>query len=205
MKSTIWVLSAAALLFAACEPFSFQLSLFDSHKSLQSMVLSEEGGHDTDKGKENCFSLLYPISISMPDGSILSGEEEELWGAVKDWYEANPDSKAKPNLIYPVDVLFKDGTSETVEDKSEMEDLKADCDTRCFELVYPISWTMPDGSTADMNGEGDWDAIKAWYEDHPESEEKPDLNYPVDIVYEDGTNQTVGDENEMESIKEDCD
>jgi len=43
------------------------------------------------------------------------------------WYEANPDVEEKPILVYPVDVLFADETTETVEDEEQMVLLKEDC------------------------------------------------------------------------------
>ena len=39
----------------------------------------------------------------------------------------------------------------------------------CYTLVYPVAFTMPDGSSAVMNNADDWAAIKAWYEAHPDS------------------------------------
>ncbi len=77
---------------------------------------------------------------------------------------------------------------------------------KCFDLVYPVTYNMPDGSTATGDNEDDvWTAIKAWYEDHPDSAGKPTLQYPVDILWEDGTNETITDEGAMILAKKDCD
>ena len=60
---------------------------------------------------------------------------------------------------------------------------------QCFELVYPVTFIMPDRSTITIDNEEDWGGIRSWYEANPGSEEEPALQYPVDIVYEtdDGT------------------
>jgi hypothetical protein len=63
---------------------------------------------------------------------------------------------------------------------------------------------MSDGTNITMSDEEDWDAIKAWYEANPNSEEKPSLNYPVDIEFENGTTQIVNNEDEMVMVKKDC-
>ena len=54
----------------------------------------------------------------------------------------------------------------------------------CFELVYPVTYTMPDDTTISGDDEKTaWTAIKVWYEANPDSEEKPALQYPVDILF----------------------
>ena len=79
-------------------------------------------------GKSECFAIVYPLSYEMPDGVIVSGEsEEEVNAAMKSWYEVNPDSKEKSSLIYPVDVIQKDGSTVTINDESEMIEIKKDC------------------------------------------------------------------------------
>ncbi|KAA3631892.1 MAG: hypothetical protein DWQ02_15685 [Bacteroidetes bacterium] len=78
-------------------------------------------------------------------------------------------------------------------------------DEICFELLYPVSYTMPDGSTITAADEKQyWTLIKGWYEENPEVEEKPELLYPVDIKYTVGTIETIQDEAEMIAVKEDC-
>ena len=57
-------------------------------------------------------------------------------------------------------------------------------DWKCFDLSLPVSYTMPDGSTITVSNEEDWDAIKSWYEENPESEEKPVLQFPVNVEFD---------------------
>jgi hypothetical protein len=184
-----------------------------SDTNLKELVLGENGndGKEGDRkekdDKIDCFEFVYPITITMPDGSVFSGNEEEIWTEVKDWYEANPDSKERPDLQFLVDIIWDGEITQTINDDSEMKDARERCKERskeCFELVLPISWTMPDGSTLTINEKDDWDELKNWYEVNPDAEEKPSLNYPVDIQFEDGTTETVEDESEMEDIRKDC-
>lgn len=163
-----------------------------------------------DKDGEGCFELVYPVSYTMPNGSTITGnDKEELWTAIKAWYDSN-DTEEKPDLQYPVNVLFGDGETMEVDDEAEMEDLKEDCkydkeDWECFELVYPVSYTMPDES--EITGDDEetlWTAIKAWYEAHPDVEEKPTLQYPVSVVFYDEETVEVANEDEMIDLKKDC-
>ena len=74
----------------------------------------------------------------------------------------------------------------------------------CFELVYPVTYTMPDGSEISGGPEELEAAIKEWYETH-DSAEKPVLNFPVQIVYPDNDEAvTINNEEELEAAKEDC-
>ncbi len=82
-------------------------------------------------------------------------------------------------------------------DKDEKED--------CFELLYPITYNMPDGSTITGNNEEEVEtALKAWYDAHSNSEEKPVLQYPVDAIFKDATTKTINNEEEMEAAKKSC-
>ena len=75
---------------------------------------------------------------------------------------------------------------------------------KCFELDFPVTFVMPDGSTIAVADKEDWDNVKGWYDSNPDSEERPALQYPVDISYRDGTNQTVINDEEMGAAKRDC-
>ncbi len=76
----------------------------------------------------------------------------------------------------------------------------------CFELVFPVTFTMPDGSTEiTLESKEDKIQIKEWFENNPDYEdEKPSLHFPVDIEYDDGTIVTINNEQEMHEAKENC-
>ena len=78
-------------------------------------------------------------------------------------------------------------------------------DWKCFDLVFPITFDMPDGSTITVTSDDEdgWAEIKAWYEENPDAEEKPALQYPVEIIYEDET-ITINDDDEMRAAYRRC-
>jgi len=203
----------AVLFLMACEKNETKDSPITADTTFQALVVGgddEKEGKDKDgKGKEYCFDLIYPMSITMPDASILSGEEDELWEAVKDWYEANPDSDEKPNINYPIEVLWKSGEQKTVEDEADLVLLKDYCDKKkekdCFDWLYPITWTLPDGTTLAMEDKDGWEALKEWYENHPDAEAKPALNYPIEVLWYSGEVKSVEDETDLELLKKYCD
>jgi len=172
-------------------------------------------GHD--KNRRECFKLVYPVTFIMPDASTITGDDEwEVGMALRSWYEDHPDTKKKPILQYPVNIIFRDGTVVTVNSDEDLKGIYARCEysdrdkerdrEKCFEFVYPITYIMPDGSeiTVDSDDKEDWVGIRAWYEAYPDSRERPTLQYPVEIVIEDGTSVTINNNMEMEKVRRAC-
>ena len=170
------------------------------------------GGRDDDD--RECFELILPVSFVMPDGSTITVENDSGWVNLRSWYETNPDSEGRPELQYPVDILFDDETV-TINNAEEMNMVKRECweyedeGRECFGLVYPVTFIMPDGSSIVVatDDEDGWEEVKNWYDANPESEERPTLQYPVDIIYRtiDGDSTvTINNEEEMEAAKDDC-
>ena len=169
---------------------------------------------EDERDREQCFELVYPVTFIMPDGSTITVDNDEDWGEIRSWYEANPESEERPALQYPVQISFEGERNLTINDDDEMRRVYAYCgdededdDRECFELVLPVTFVMPDGSTITVDNDEDWGALRSWYEENPGSEEEPALQYPVDIIYE--TNEgtvtvTINNDEEMETAEEEC-
>ena len=169
-----------------------------------------------------CFTLEFPVSFNMPDGSLVTVEsdDEESWAEIKAWYETNHDSEEKPTMQFPVEILF-DEESLVIENQEEMRSAYQECypkrdgewsrdgDETCFYLVFPVIYVMPDGSTISVTSDNEdgWSDLKDWYAENEDSEDKPELQYPVDIIVEteEGTSTvTINDEEAMASMKREC-
>ena len=94
---------------------------------------------------------------------------------------------------------------ELLKDEALKVDDKVTDKAPCFELVYPVSYTMPDGSTVTGNAGELKLAMKAWYKAHPDSKADPVLQYPVEItsVKFDGV-KVINNEEEMIEAKKAC-
>lgn len=176
---------------------------------------------DIDRKNNNwgCFEMIYPVSFDMPDGSVLSilSDDEEGWSSIKIWYESNPVSEIKPEIRFPL-VLFFEEESITVNDKDELKDVYLECRydkmkerneihrQKCFDLVYPIFFIMPDGSSLVINNdENGWGDLKTWYQENTGfNEEKPEFQYPVDVVIQDDQILIINSEAEMIELKNEC-
>ena len=158
--------------------------------------------------KERCLELEYPVTFIMPDESTITGNNrKEIRRAIKAWHEANPGIQGKARLQFPVQARFKNKLM-TIENQQQMERLKKACEhgrKPCFTMIYPITFTMPDGSeiTGDSRKEIGT-AFKAWYQANPGVEEKPALQFPVEVKMKDGSIVTINTQDEMHALKEDC-
>ena len=160
---------------------------------------------DYNKRDEKCFELLYPITFIMPDQSNITISNNEDWVMIKDWYEQNPDFEERPQIEYPIDIMYESTNIVTINDEEEMTIEKSNC-IDCMELVYPVTFILPDESTIiiENNSEEGWEELKNWYEDNPNVDFDWNLLYPLDIQLEDGTITTVQNVSEIELIKQEC-
>ena len=171
-------------------------------------LIPRKGEHNRDRFK--CFELVLPVTFIMPDGTSIVIENENDYGDVKTWYINNLDSKKKPHLQYPVNIIYKDGITEIINDDEEMRSIKDVCRKRddkkywdCFKIEYPITFILDDDSTISMEDPEGWAELKTWHEANPDSE-RPTLQYPVVIIYHDGTSKTINNDEEMRIAKENC-
>ena len=162
------------------------------------------------RGDFKCFELILPMAFIMPDSTTIMVESEKSYMDIKTWYTNNPNTKEKPNIQYPVNIIYKDGIIKTMNNEEEMRSIKGDCRKRddnkywnCFKIEYPITFFTGDGTTISMEDTEDWSELKNWHETNPNSK-KPALQYPVVISYRDGTAETINDDDEMRSAKENC-
>ena len=77
------------------------------------------------RGEQNdkkCFTFGFPVSFTMPDGSVLTAEDEEdLEEKMRTFYESYEGKKIRPRVVFPVDLMFEDGSSLAVNSVEEMK------------------------------------------------------------------------------------
>lgn len=75
-----------------------------------------------------CFRLVYPLTIELPSGILVTAEDKyQMKNILREWKENNPDSDVRPSLVFPLTVFMKDGTLVEVESKEALQALKEDC------------------------------------------------------------------------------
>ncbi|MGB0839929.1 MAG: hypothetical protein ACPGXL_07305, partial [Chitinophagales bacterium] len=62
----------------------------------------------------------------------------------------------------------------------------------CFDFVFPLTLVLPDGTTVTGDDKQALrEEVKAWYEANPDAEDKPQLQFPVEIVMMDSLDAPV--------------
>lgn len=200
-----------------------ELIVIDSDERLKEAYKDCYGrGRDWVENKK-CFSLVYPVSYLMPDGTTIeiSADDEESWAEYKSWYDDNPESDERPSLQYPVEITYRteEGTeTQIINSEEEMISAKEECREveneedegyECYEYVYPITFILPDESTVEISGEDDesgWGLIRRFYEQNPNYEEEPALQFPVEVVVEGDMVLVIDTSEDWEVfIEENCD
>lgn len=183
----------------------------------------------------SCFDLVFPITVIMPDNSQITGpDKDSVLSAIRAWYVANPDSMSRPTLQFPVTIMYADSSTLVINDETELRTARAACDDGdddnegrrrnrrgnhgggghgggncpdydCFDLVYPVSYMMPDSSLITSPSQDSINVlIRTWFSDNPGQQGRPQLQFPVDIIFEDGTTQTVTTEAELRQALAAC-
>jgi len=174
-------------------------------------------GDDKAIDRLRCLELIYPVTIIFPDGGTQEVDDTKEWHeALRQWKEDHPDSDVRPALEYPVEIKYKDGEIYTVESEEQMARFKKRCkgdrptdgdrDKRpCFKIVFPVTIIFPDGTTVEVTDRKEWHlVIKEWKENHPDSDARPSLQYPVDIEFRGGHIYTLTSDEDMAKAKKRC-
>ena len=79
------------------------------------------------KDKRKCFRLELPVSYTMPDASVIAVNEKADFKLIKEWYIENPTVEEKGVLNFPVDIMYKNETTATINSADEMLAAKVAC------------------------------------------------------------------------------
>lgn len=225
MRLQFWLFLLIPLLFVACEqeaitPESTSEEDPDSPSVMNIMFTADgtTGGNGMDSTLLECFEFVYPLTVTLPDSSILTLNDEGDWQVIEVWYQNNPNSSVEPMLIYPLDIRVQDSTgivTQTINSDQELMDVILACDysdvegdweyhEACYTFVYPLTVTMPDGSPITLLDEDDWENVEAWYDANPTEVNEPTLPFPLDLIDPDGNLLTVNDLYEMDAAFASC-
>jgi len=194
-------------------------------ESFEDLTKAFRTWYEENKGKENKEpSLNYPIEVNLEDGTVkeLQSDKElvALLIGCKGKDSEIKDKEACFEINYPVTLIFADKTTQVANNKEEYEVAVKDKEKGKPNFEFPIEITFQEGDVIEVKSEEDLEAIykrckKAY--DEQEDENKDNwgeyelglkgcftVNYPVNLVLNDGTARSVNSEEEVfEWIKSD--
>ena len=71
---------------------------------------------------------MFPVSLTLPDGTGLTLQSEADWDTVEAWYAANPNEENDPTFIFPLTIQDADGVNQTVNNQTELEQAYEACE-----------------------------------------------------------------------------
>ena len=78
-------------------------------------------------------------------------------------------------------------------------------ESECFEFVFPIEIVFPDSSTLLVDSDSTlYEVLDEWYDMNPESEDDPSFVFPIEVVLDDGTLESIIDEDAFDELIEFC-
>lgn len=207
---------------ASCDKSSLDVTSEDYFTLGAMDSLHRDGGC----GRGSCFEFVYPISIKFADGATAEvTSNENMRETIRTWKESNSSATERPTLVFPLEVLAKDGTVTSVASETEFKTLLATCPPQgrgkghgrgrghkpgdhgqnCFTLVFPVSVQLPDSTVATA---ADRDALHTilhtWKKNNPTSKARPTLVFPIKVTLTDGTEKTVASKEELTALKDSC-
>ncbi len=174
-------------------------------------------------GRFGCYELVFPVTLSLPDGSTVEvNSYDEMKLALRTYFAANGASRPQPSFVFPVSVISQDGEIITIDSDNGLTRLREACARSsfarhnprghaervlsCFEIVFPITIRFPDGSTATAaDRQALHQLIRIWRQNNPGATERPHVTFPVTVkMTADGSLVTLNNREELHDLKGGC-
>lgn len=200
-------------------PFLFLLSACEKEQQDNAEALADqtldEISIETRSGPSGCFELIFPISLEMPDSTVIEVvSHEDAKAQIIAWKLDNPDIEGRPHLLFPIELIDSDGNLISVESKEELKEIILECkkdfianhQKPCFKLKFPVEVEFPNGTIVTFNNPKTMKfALHKWKKDHPFAQVRPILVFPVTVIMnEDGAEVVLESKEEWVALKNDC-
>ena len=172
-----------------------------------------DGMEERKRHNKRCFKFVFPLTFSLGETSYTANDYQEFRYAMKANYEETGE-KQKPVFVFPIQIQFGRGDeveTVTINSDDELKEAFQACrgeedDKKCFTFGFPVSFTMPDGTVLTAEDEKDLEEkMQAFYESYTGEKKRPEVVFPVDLMFEDGSSLTVNSPEEMKQAwKENC-
>lgn len=217
-KLSLFFVFAIAMIVTSCDKEGIDELTENFTTDTERMAENARGDRGGSKGNRGskCFDLVFPVSISFPDGTTATAADHAALKEIKQaWKEANPDATERPSLVFPIQV-DQDGEITDIVDAEALQEAKQACGggkggnrsgrgNKCFKPVYPVTIAFADGTTATVEDkEAKKVAVQAWKEANPDASERPSLVFPYDVQLRDSSVVTIDSEEALTALKETC-
>ena len=217
LNVSLLAMLAIMALFTSCE--KEDLNIDDVENYVDEAIFGLQG--QANCGKFGCYEFIFPISIQFTDGSTVEVEDyASLRERLKTYREENADAE-RPSFVFPLSVTTEEGEIVTVSTQEELRELRRECRREffsrhghkghrfrgmfCFKLNFPLTLVFPDETEQEVAGPREMHVtLHKWKRDNQDVEERPEIQFPIEVTMEDGTVVTVEDKEALMELKDSC-
>ena len=157
----------------------------------------------------------YLISEIQDAANKIQIDYDELPADAKNTIETLYSTNTSLNKMYALELGYQVALSDIDSGETVFKEIYFDLDGRklesekdnydCINLVFPVTFIMPDSSIIIVSSdtEDGWSELKSWY-NGSDSKDWPEIEYPADVIFENGDVATVNSSEEMSSLKMSC-
>ena len=177
--------------------------------NLVRLTVSNDGSVDNVMDNTDCFSINLPVTIVVNDITITINtlDDLELIEEIFDEYEEDEDFL---EFLFPITIILNDYTEIVIENEEQLEDFIEECTDQeddiieCVDFVYPISFSIYNADfqlidTVEIDSDQTLYEFLNSLQDDPNGAVIASLNYPVSLIYADGSTVEVNSNQELEA------
>lgn len=178
--------------------------------NLMSRTAFNDGSSDNIIDNASCLSVQLPVTVTV-NGIELTINDEDGYQDIEDIIDLFDDDVDSVVISYPITVILTDYSTVVVNSDSELAALTANCvgenedddDIECIDFQYPITASVFDENndlinTITINNDNDmYDFI-----DDLDEFAAVTINFPITVIFADGSTQTINSIQELEDAIE---
>lgn len=178
--------------------------------NLMSRTASNDGSSDNIIDNASCLSVQLPVTVTV-NGIEITINDEDGYEDIEDIIDLFDDDVDSVVISYPITVVLTDFSEVVVNSDSELAALTTNCvgenedddDIECIDFQYPITASVFDENndlinSITINNDNDmYDFI-----DDLDEFAAVTINFPITVIFPDGTTQTINSIQELENAIE---
>jgi len=186
--------------------------------NLMRSTASNDGSLDDTLDAANCLSINLPVTIIVNGITITINTLEDL-EFIQDLFDEFDNDEDFLEFLFPITIILNDYTQIVIENQEQLENFIDECTDdndviECVDFVYPISFSIYNSDfqiidTVIIESDEALYNFLDELEDNPNGAILASLNFPVSLVYADGTIIEVNSNQELEAAinaaEEECD
>ncbi len=194
--------------------------VLEANSKIANLILqtaSNDGSNDNIIDRSNCFNIKFPISVRVNNQDINVTSKDD-YKVIEYIFDEEDDDTDEIDIAYPITISLKDHSSVTINNHDELMSYSNSCngeneeddDIECLDFKYPISVSRfnSDKELLDVITVNSDTGLYELVNDLTTTDFVT-INFPIAVILLDGTELSINDFVELESIIEtyrtDCD